>query len=92
MLLSERKVEMADATRMTDQGPAPDYAVLDGEIVAFDDAKVHILTHTFNYGTGVFEGIRGYWNARRTAIQAWAIRWPPFSGGCGMAVTGHWPN
>jgi branched-chain amino acid aminotransferase len=65
MLVSDRKVEMANAIRMTDQGPAPDYAVLDGEIVAFDDAKVHILTHTFNYGTGVFEGIRGYWNARR---------------------------
>jgi branched-chain amino acid aminotransferase len=54
--------------RMTDQGPAPDYAVLDGRIVAFDDAKVHILTHTFNYGTGVFEGIRGYWNARREEL------------------------
>jgi branched-chain amino acid aminotransferase len=51
MLLSERKVEMAD-----------------GRVVAFDDAKVHILTHTFNYGTGVFEGIRGYWNARRKEL------------------------
>jgi len=53
---------------MTDQGPAPDYAVLDGRIVAFDDARVHILTHTFNYGTGVFEGIRGYWSDRREEL------------------------
>jgi len=54
--------------RMTDQGPAPGYAVLDGQIVPFDDARVHILTHTFNYGTGVFEGIRGYWNDRRDEL------------------------
>lgn len=53
---------------MTDQGPAPGYAVLDGRIVPFDDARVHILTHTFNYGTGVFEGIRGYWNDRRDEL------------------------
>jgi branched-chain amino acid aminotransferase len=53
---------------MTDQGPAPEYAVLDGRIVPFGDARVHILTHTFNYGTGVFEGIRGYWNGRRDEL------------------------
>jgi branched-chain amino acid aminotransferase len=53
---------------MTDQGPAPDYAVLEGRIVPFGDARIHILTHTFNYGTGVFEGIRGYWNDRREEL------------------------
>ncbi len=33
---------------------------MDGKFVAWDDAKVHILTHTIHYGTGVFEGIRCY--------------------------------
>jgi branched-chain amino acid aminotransferase len=33
-----------------------------GEIVAYRDAKVGLLTHGLNYGTGCFEGIRGYWN------------------------------
>ncbi len=33
---------------------------IDGEFVAWDDAKVHILTHTLHYGLGVFEGIRCY--------------------------------
>ncbi len=33
---------------------------MDGELVAWDDAKVHILTHTLHYGLGVFEGIRCY--------------------------------
>ena len=32
----------------------------DGELVAWDDAKVHVLTHTLHYGLGVFEGIRAY--------------------------------
>jgi branched-chain amino acid aminotransferase len=33
---------------------------MDGKFVAWNDAKVHILTHTLHYGTGVFEGIRCY--------------------------------
>jgi branched-chain amino acid aminotransferase len=33
---------------------------MDGELVAWDDAKVHILTHSLHYGLGVFEGIRAY--------------------------------
>lgn len=33
---------------------------MDGEFVAWDDAKVHILTHTLHYGLGSFEGIRAY--------------------------------
>jgi branched-chain amino acid aminotransferase len=31
-----------------------------GELVAWEDAKVHVLTHGLHYGTGVFEGIRCY--------------------------------
>lgn len=33
---------------------------LDGRFVAWDDAKIHVLTHTLHYGLGVFEGIRCY--------------------------------
>ena len=33
---------------------------LNGEFVAWEDAKVHVLTHGLHYGTGVFEGIRAY--------------------------------
>ncbi|BDG04818.1 branched-chain amino acid transaminase [Anaeromyxobacter oryzae] len=33
---------------------------IDGKLVAFDDAKVHVLTHALHYGVGVFEGIRAY--------------------------------
>ncbi len=33
---------------------------LDGELIPWRDAKVHVLTHTLNYGMGVFEGVRAY--------------------------------
>ena len=33
---------------------------MDGELVPWRDAKVHVLTHTLHYGLGVFEGVRAY--------------------------------
>lgn len=39
------------------------YAFFDGKIVPIEQAKVSVMTHSFNYGTGVFGGMRGYWNA-----------------------------
>jgi branched-chain amino acid aminotransferase len=41
---------------------------MNGEFVAWDDAKVHVLTHGLHYGTGVFEGIRAYDTALGTAV------------------------
>jgi branched-chain amino acid aminotransferase len=41
---------------------------LNGEFVAWEDAKVHVLTHAMHYGTAVFEGIRAYETERGTAI------------------------
>jgi branched-chain amino acid aminotransferase len=41
---------------------------LNGEFVAWEDAKVHVLTHAMHYGTGVFEGIRAYETPQGTAI------------------------
>src|SRR3990172_10458736 len=37
-----------------------DFIWMDGELVAWDEARVHVLTHTLHYGLGVFEGIRCY--------------------------------
>ena len=44
------------------------YIWMNGEFVAWDDAKVHILTHTLHYGNGVFEGTRAYKTAKGLAI------------------------
>lgn len=40
---------------------------LDGELVPWGEAKVHVLTHTFHYGLGVFEGVRAYETADQGA-------------------------
>ena len=38
---------------------------MNGELVDWDDARIHILTHSLHYGMGVFEGIRAYETGRR---------------------------
>jgi branched-chain amino acid aminotransferase len=41
---------------------------MDGKLVPWRDAKVHVLTHSLHYGSGVFEGIRSYETADGAAI------------------------
>ena len=41
---------------------------MDGKFVDWDDAKVHVLTHTLHYGLGAFEGIRCYKTEKGPAI------------------------
>ena len=65
---------------------------MDGRLVDFADAKVHVLNHSLHYGVGVFEGIRGYPtkhggaifrlpdHVRRLCASAWFYHMPcPFS-------------
>jgi len=40
----------------------------DGELVPWDEARVHFLSHALQYGTGVFEGIRAYNTPEGTAV------------------------
>ena len=41
---------------------------MDGKLVDWDDAKVHVLTHSLHYGLGVFEGIRAYHTSAGPAV------------------------
>ncbi len=41
---------------------------MDGKLVNWDDATIHVLTHTLHYGSGVFEGIRAYPTSRGPAV------------------------
>ncbi len=52
--------------------PTP-YAYLRRQIVPLAEAKIGIMTHAFNYGTGVFEGIRGNWNADDETIYLFRV-------------------
>ena len=47
---------------------AVDKIWMDGELVDWDDANVHILTHTLHYGCGVFEGVRAYATPQGPAV------------------------
>jgi branched-chain amino acid aminotransferase len=47
------------------------WAFFRGEIVPLGDARISVMTHAFNYGTAVFEGIRAYWNGDQN--QLWAL-------------------
>lgn len=40
----------------------PKHVFFEGKIVPFEDAKISVATHALHYGTGVFGGLRGYWN------------------------------
>ncbi len=41
---------------------------MDGQLVDWDDAKIHVLTHSLHYGCGVFEGIRAYETSEGPAV------------------------
>jgi branched-chain amino acid aminotransferase len=44
------------------------YIWFDGKFVDFDKANVHVLTHSLQYGSGIFEGIRAYETDRGTSV------------------------
>ncbi|MBI2903522.1 MAG: branched-chain amino acid transaminase [Candidatus Methylomirabilis oxyfera] len=49
-------------------------AYFKGRIVPVDQAKISIQNNTFQYGTGVFEGIRAYWNNQRRQLYVFRLR------------------
>ena len=54
--------------------PATAVAFLDGRFMPIGDARISVLTHAFNYGTGVFEGIRAYWNEEHGQLYGLHLR------------------
>lgn len=62
-------------------GPSPaaeiaekGWAYFDGAFVPFAEAKVSLAAHVVNYGSGIFEGIRAYWNAVREELYLFRVR------------------
>ena len=45
-----------------------------GNFVSLKEAKISILTHAFNYGTGMFEGIKGYYNNKQNQFYIFRIK------------------
>ncbi len=53
---------------------AESFVFAGGRFQKYDDARVGLLTHGLNYGTGCFEGIRGYWNADENELFLLQLR------------------
>ncbi len=53
---------------------ATPYAYFQGNIVPLSEAKIGVMTHAFNYGTAVFEGIRGNWNEETQTAYLFRVR------------------
>jgi len=53
--------------------PTPRYAAIDGELVRWEKANVHVSTHALHYGTGVFEGIRAYYAPQEDELSVWEL-------------------
>jgi len=51
----------------------PQFAFFKGQYVPIEDAKISIMTHGFNYGTGCFEGIRAYWNQNEEQLYVFKL-------------------
>jgi branched-chain amino acid aminotransferase len=54
-------------------GATPDYAWFNGRIVKWDEARVHVFSPAVKYGTGVFEGLRGYWNEAERELYVFRL-------------------
>ena len=52
----------------------PKHAFFEGKFVAIEEAKVSVMTHALNYGTGCFEGIRAYWNAEDEQLYVFRLK------------------
>ena len=49
-------------------------AFFQGQFVPLKDAKINVMTHAFNYGTAVFEGIRGNWSDETQELYLFRVR------------------
>jgi len=68
--------ELARPSASLRKGAAPPtaWAFLSGKYVPIGEARISVLTHAFNYGTGVFEGIRAYWNESQRQLYVLHMR------------------
>ena len=52
----------------------PTYAFFKNEFVPLSEAKLGVMTNFMHYGTGVFEGIRGNWNAEKKRLYLFCLK------------------
>ncbi len=73
-MLTEKPVAPTAATAAVATEPGTPICLFEGRYVPLADANVNIMTHAFMYGTGVFEGIRAYWNEEQGQLYGVKVR------------------
>jgi len=53
---------------------APRYMLFNGEIIPYEDGRIHIAAPAVKYGIGVFEGVRAYWNEADEQLYVFRLR------------------
>ena len=74
MAIKAEHVATSRAAEARRREQAQYWVYLDGEIKRYGDARLGIMTHALNYGTGVFEGIRGNWNPEQNQLYLFRMR------------------
>ena len=64
---------MKETAALGTEIPETGWAYQDGVFKRLADAHVSLATHALNYGTGVFEGIRAYWNATQEQLYVFRL-------------------
>ena len=72
MAIKAEGVTRAAEARKKEQ--AQYWVYLDGEVKRYADARIGLMTHALHYGTGVFEGIRGYWSPEHEQLFLLKLR------------------
>ena len=73
-MLTQKPPRPRPPARRRPARPSTLICYFEGQFVPLSQAKVSIMTHAFMYGTAVFEGIRGYWNAEQGQLYALKVR------------------
>ncbi len=73
-MVKELTRSAAPSRRRPGTAPESAWAFLNGQYLPIRDAKISVMTHAFNYGTGVFEGIRAYWNDEQKQLYGLHLR------------------
>jgi len=74
MAIKAEHVATSRAAEARRREQAQYWVYLDGEIKRYGDARLGIMTHALHYGTGVFEGLRGYWNPEHEQLFILKLR------------------
>lgn len=51
----------------------PEFVWMDGKIIPYDQATIHVMSPAARYGTSVFEGLRAYWNEQKEELYAFRL-------------------